>query len=271
MRAPVDKDEGAMRSSLTVISAILLVAAASPALAVSWNLGDCGSSDPEATQACFSYNPSDSQRSIAQHSAGDDSAIAGHIEAIRLDNKDPNLTQNIRGQDKSELDRIIAVYNTAIKFDPEDDDAYFHRGIANLYAGSLPNALADVGQANKLDPRYAYYALWLDILDKRSNRASRLPQAVSQIDMTKWPAPVIHLLLGETTPADALAAANDPDANKRRGQTCEANFYSGELALHQGTKEVAARLFRLAAADCPHAFVEGPAARAELKALGRSW
>jgi lipoprotein NlpI len=40
------------------------------------------------------------------------------------------------------------------------------------------------------------------------------------------------------------------------------------LALQQGTKEKAVPLFRLAAADCPLEFVEGPAASAELKMLG---
>jgi lipoprotein NlpI len=108
----------------------------------------------------------------------------------------------------------------------------------------------------------------LDILGKRGNVAGRLPQAISQIHMTKWPAPVIRLLLGQTTPAAVLAAADDPDANTKRGQLCEANFHLGESALRQGAKERAAGLFRLAAADCPREFVEGPAASAELKMLG---
>ena len=65
---------------------------------------------------------------------------------------------------------------------------------------------------------------------------------------------MVRLFLGETTPADVLAAANDPDPATRKDQLCEANFYSGELALLQGAKEEATRLFRLAAADCPRGF-----------------
>jgi hypothetical protein len=57
-----------------------------------------------------------------------------------------------------------------------------------------------------------------------------LSQAISQIDMTAWPAPVIRLFLGQMTPTAVLAAAADPDAGKKKGQVCEANFYSGELA-----------------------------------------
>jgi lipoprotein NlpI len=129
-------------------------------------------------------------------------------------------------------------------------------------------ANADLSKASELDPEYAYYALWIHIIDKRGNMASRLPQAISHINMMKWPAPVIRLFLGQTTPAEVLAAADSPDAKTRMGQVCEANFYSAELALQQGAKEESARLFRLAAAACPREFVERPAASAELNALG---
>jgi hypothetical protein len=198
----------------------------------------------------------------------DNRGIAQYFETIGLDSKDPYPCNcGIASQPKS---RAIAHYTENIMRNPKDDDAYFRRGIANLYAGSLANALADIGRAGELDPEYPYYALWLDIVDKRSGLASRLPKAVSQIDMTKWPAPVIRLFLGQTTPAAVLAAADDPDAETRKGQVCEANFYSGELALQHGSKDEAERLFRLAATDCPgDEFVERAAANAEVKALGR--
>ena len=70
------------------------------------------------------------------------------------------------------------------------------------------------------------------------------------------------------TPAATLAAADDPDPNKKKGQVCEANFYSGELALRTGAKDEATRLFRLAVSDCPKLYDEMAAAIAELKALG---
>jgi lipoprotein NlpI len=224
----------------------------------------------ETTQdRVFAY----SDHGIAYHPDGDRAPTAvEYIETIRLDTKDPDALHNRGSKDqaKNDLNQIIVYYNAAIRRDPKDDDAYFHRGLANFYAGSLLQALTDLSQASRLDPEYAYYALWIDIVVKRGNAASRLPQAISQINMTKWPAPVIRLFLGQTTPAAVVAAADDADVNTRKGQVCEANFYSGELALQQGAKEEATRLFRLAAADCPHGFVEGPAANAELEALGRS-
>jgi lipoprotein NlpI len=111
-------------------------------------------------------------------------------------------------------------------------------------------------------------ALWLDIANKRSHLPSRLDQAMTQIDMTKWPAPVIRLYLGRMTPAAVLAAAGDPNDKTKTDDVCEANFYSGEWAVQQGKKEDATQLFRHAVANCPKTFIEYEGATAELKALG---
>ncbi len=86
-----------------------------------------------------------------------------------------------------------------------------------------------------------------------------------QIDMTEWPAPIIRLYLGQMTPESVLAAADDPDANTKKRQVCDANFFIGELALQRGAKDDAVRLFRLAAAGCEKT---GGVANIELKALG---
>jgi lipoprotein NlpI len=123
-------------------------------------------------------------------------------------------------------------------------------------------------QATELDPKDAYAALWLDIANKRSNLPSRLAQQIAHIDMSKWPAPVIRLFLGQMTSQATLAAADDANASTKKGRVCEANFYSGELALQHGAKDQATRLFRLAASGCPRGFIEFIAANAELKALG---
>jgi len=212
-------------------------------------------------------------RGAAYNGKGDsDRAIADLTEAIRLDPKSASAHNN-RGnayRAKSDLNRAIADYDQAIKLAPKYADAFFNRGLANLYAGSLPQALADMDQANALAPKDPYAAIWLDIVNKRSSLPSRLAQAVTQIDMTSWPAPVIRLYLRQLTPAAVLAAADDANADTKKGQLCEANFYSGELALQQGAKEEAARLFGLVTAQCPKGFFEWPAANAELRALGKS-
>jgi len=256
-----------MRFSATVIATALLNAVASAAPIANFdNLDKCLVS----VSAGKSAGCADDLRANGETTPNRLFADSLHgIEMVRLDPKDPDARRNdeTKGRARSDLNQIIVYYNAAISHDPKDDDAYFHRGIASFYAGNGSQALADLGQASKLDPTYPYYALWIDILDQRRNAASRLPQAISHIDMTRWPAPVIRLFLGQTTPALVLAAAEDADPTTKIGQVCEANFYSGELALRHGAKEEAARLFRLAAAGCSRDFVEGSAASAELNAL----
>jgi lipoprotein NlpI len=209
-------------------------------------------------------------RGLAWSAKGDlDRAIADYDSAIQLDPKNA-LAYDNRGKawkDKGNYERAIADYNEVIRLDPKYATGYFSRGRANLYAGALPKALADLNQASELNPKHVYTALWLDIVKKRSKLPSGLAEATKQIDMTKWPAPVVRLYLGQLTPEAVLDAADDPNAETKKGKVCEANFYTGELALQQGKKDEARRLFGLAAADCPKGFVEYEGAKAELQAL----
>ena len=96
--------------------------------------------------------------------------------------------------------------------------AYFARGHSYFFAGSAEKALADFDQASAMAPKNAYVALWADIVGQRNNRPSRLAQAISHINMTVWPAPVVRLFMDQMTPAAVLAAADDPDATRKKGQ-----------------------------------------------------
>jgi lipoprotein NlpI len=208
---------------------------------------------------------------IAYQSKNDyDRAIADFDQTITLDPKDAvaYYSRGIAYKAKGDLDRAIADFDRAIAINPKYMAPYFSRGRLNLFIGALPKALADLNQASELSPKYAYAALWLDIANERSNLPSRLPEAMQRIDMAKWPGPVIRLYLGQLTPEAVLAAAADPDSETQKGQVCEANFYTGELALQRADKDGATRLFRLATAGCPKSFIEYDSAVAEIKALG---
>jgi lipoprotein NlpI len=220
-------------------------------------------------------NPNDTRaylsRGSAQSANGDiDRAIADFDQAIKISPtyKYAYFQRGSSYADKSEFDRAIADFDEGIRLDPKDARAYRSRAMVNLRAGSLAKSLADLDQSQQLDPKDSYTALWREIVARRSNQPSRLADATAQLDMAKWPAPVVHLMLGEITPEAVLAAADHPDPMKQKEQVCEANFYTGELALQQGSKEDAARLFGLAASDCPKNFIEWSSAKAELKALG---
>jgi len=56
--------------------------------------------------------------------------------------------------------------------------------------------------------------------------------------------------------------------NKKQRQVCDANFFTGELALQRGAKDEAVGLFRIAAAECQKNTNLWADANAELKALG---
>lgn len=45
--------------------------------------------------------------------------------------------------------------------------------------GRATKALADLGQPKALNPKHAYAAIWLDIVDKRSNLPRRLAGAAA--------------------------------------------------------------------------------------------
>ncbi|HLH96092.1 MAG TPA: hypothetical protein VKW08_13345 [Xanthobacteraceae bacterium] len=192
----------------------------------------------------------------------------GHIQAARLDGGPSGLGWPRLQGSRTEYDDVIASYNQRLMLDPRDDDAYFRRGIANFYAGSIGESIADIEKAHELDPSYPYYPMWLGIIGGRSGMPSHLAEEVSHLDMTKWPAPIIRLLLGQLAVSAVLAAADDPDTTVQAGQICEANFYIGQLDMLKSSVKEAEHRFRLAAIGCPQDFVEGPAARAELKALG---
>jgi lipoprotein NlpI len=215
----------------------------------------------------FAYN---GRGNVYSYKGDLDRALADYNQAITLDPKDA-LAYNGRGnvyRAKGDSGRAIADYNRAITLNPKFAFAYSGRGLTNLYTGSLPKALADFNRCSEVDPEYAYCALWLEIVNTRSNLFSQLPQAIAHLDMSNWPSPLIRLFLGQTTPEAVLAAADDPDPETKIGQVCEANFFSGELALSKGSIDGAKRLFRLAADGCPRGFTESDAANFELKALG---
>jgi tetratricopeptide (TPR) repeat protein len=225
----------------------------------------------QAIQLDPRYKEAYLERGKAYRAKGDfDRAITDYDQAIQLD---PNfkIAYLVRGSaysSKGDTDRAIADYDEGIRLDPKNARAYRMRGLVNLRAGSLPKSLADLDQSQELDPKDFYAALWREIVVRRSDQPSHLADATAKLDMTKWPAPIVRLFLGETTPEAVLAAAENSAPLLQKGQVCEANFFAGELALQRGSKEDAARLFGLAATDCPKTFIEWSAAKDELKALG---
>ena len=156
-------------------------------------------------------------------------------------------------------------FGKAIKLNGDDATAFFNRGVTYyIIGGRNPDAIADFKKAAELNPKDAYTALWRELAERSNNTPGHLAEAARQLDMTIWPAPVIRLFLGEFDAEQTFAAAFDIDSNTKVAQTCEANFYSGELALLKKNKKEAQRLLKLAADNCPPSFIESTAAVAAL-------
>ncbi len=156
-------------------------------------------------------------------------------------------------------------FTKAVKLEADDATVYFNRGVAYFVVGGrLADAVADFKKASELNPKDAYAALWREFAERRINNVTgHLSEAAKQLDMTVWPAPVIRQFLGELNAEQTVAAAADNDPRTKQAQTCEANFYGGELALVKKNKKEALRLLKLAADNCPRSFVESTAAIAE--------
>jgi lipoprotein NlpI len=194
-------------------------------------------------------------------------AMTDMNEAVRLD---PNLAPAYltRGQLSYILGNNSAAiedFGKAIKLDADDAASYFYRGVAYyVFGGRYADAVADLKKAAEFNSKDAYAALWRDLAERRNNAPSHLAEAAQRLDMTMWPAPVIRHFLGELNVEQTIKAAADADPKTKQAQTCEANFYSGELALLKKNRKDAQRLLKLASDECPPSFVESSAAIADL-------
>ena len=202
-------------------------------------------------------------------SKGDlDRAMTDFNESIRIEPNYPfaYFTRGRLSYMMGNNPNALEDFTKAIKFNSEDATAYFNRGVSYFVVGGrLADAAADFKKAAELNPKDAYAALWRDLAERRNNNVTaHLAEAAKQLDMTVWPAPVIRQFLGELSAEQTVGAAVDNDPQTRLAQTCEANFYGGELALLKKNKKEAQRQLKLAANECPRTFIESTAAIAEL-------
>ena len=167
-------------------------------------------------------------------------------------------------------DRAIQDYDQAIRLKPGLVPAFRGRGDAKFYLGRFPDAAADFRTSLNLNSSDAYTVLWLHLAKKRAlqDDAQGFAQQAGQIDSSKWPAPVLSLFFGRSTPEQTLATAANPDSVKDKNQRCEAEFYVGEYLLLRKETPKALAHFRTARDKCPLDFVEYQGAAAEMARLG---
>ncbi len=211
-------------------------------------------------------------RGTAHSEKGDaDAAVADFDEAIKRNPRFASAYFNRANAyaARADADRAIADYTSSIRYDRRNVNAFIARGALYLAGGAIPKARADMALAARLDRKNAYALLWRDIAERRAKQKGVLPRGAKGLDMKAWPAPVIRLFVGEIKQDAVLSAADDANPTVKQAHTCEANFYGGQYALIEGQRDDAVKLFEAAAKDCPHGFLEGIAATAELKGMGQ--
>jgi lipoprotein NlpI len=168
----------------------------------------------------------------------------------------------------------IADYSHALRLQDDMRLSYYGRGRAMLLSGNAAGAIADLDKAASLKPGDGYVTMWQYIA--RSRVANRevpfLKEQRGNIDLDKWPGPVIRALLGEITPATAASAAIplpfSAEANTAAAR-CEVEFFLGQQHLIRGERDKAAARFEAAIATGVVEFIEYRAAQHELKRIRR--
>ena len=200
-----------------------------------------------------------------------DKAIADFNLAIRYNAQDAESLdgRGVAWLNKGEYDKAVADFNEAIRLNAHDTVAYFHRGLAGFNQGKFEIAATDFAQKLRLSHDGASVIL-LYLSRARSGVADSAVQLAADsnaMDEGKWPAPVIALLLGKSSPAAVFEKAADDNAGKQAAQMCEANFYSGEWSLLERKMDQARDFFRKAAAQCPTSSWAAIAAATEIRRM----
>lgn len=164
---------------------------------------------------------------------------------------------------KGDYEKALADFDKILQLWPDQEWARWKRAPSEYLLGKLDAAVADLTRGAEVNPSSAEIALWLEIVNQRLQRPSRLAETSESIDMTKWPAPIVRLYLGKTTLKSVLAAIDRPSLPAKR-QLCDAQFFGAELASLKGSNSEAEHLFRLAAAQCADDSLQRSAANAEL-------
>jgi len=251
--------------------------------AVGYNRGNAHAAKGDQSAAIADYDESIklepknalalNNRGTARSETGDtDAAIADFSAAIKLNPRFASAYFNRANAyaTKGEAERAIADYTAALKHNRRNVNAYIARGALHLAGGAPAKARDDMRHAAQLERKNAYAVLWQDIAERRAKHKGVLDggKGLKNVEMNGWPAPLLHMFLGELRTDGVLVAADNPNPALKEAHTCEANFYGGQYALIQSHRDEAVKLFQTAANECPRGFIEGIVAAAELKGMG---
>jgi tetratricopeptide (TPR) repeat protein len=189
------------------------------------------------------------KRADAYVAKGDyDLAISDFDRAVELRQDKESLYLRGRAHAANgSYEKSIADYDRAIQLDSTYGDALYSRGVSRDQQKDHSSAIADFRRAIAADPEDAYSALWLFLVSARSEptaAAEELAINATRLPRTKWPYPIVELMLGLRTADSTLAATSSPK------ESCDAHFFLGEWRLLEGDRTTARRFLGLAEGVC---------------------
>lgn len=213
-----------------------------------------------------------------------DEALADLDHAADLDNQDYTIFRE-RGRAYVFLRRnedAIADFTRALDHYPDDRLSRDMRGVAAFNLGNFAKAADDFAyrpESYTTDWHYEnlnYRTLWLYLARSRmtppKSTEFELRQVASWSMNTAgegtWPEPVFSVIGNKIGEQDVFAAAAR-DAKLAAQQTCDANFYLGQIALIKKQSAHSRDLLKKAVETCPVASREYVAALSELDRLGQ--
>lgn len=220
--------------------------------------------DPKLASAYYN-------RALAWSARGEsDRALADYDAALKLSPRDISawIGRGAESIAKGDYRRAIEDYEHALQLNPQSAAGYFGRGRARMYAGDAMLAASDLYRAHDLEASI-YSALWLYLARKRADIPGErtLAREAGTSGTGPWPAPVVALYLGTSSPEAVSRAAVHPDPARQRDMRCEASFYIAQWHVLRGANDAATPLLKDVLSTCPPNFIEREGAAAELRRL----
>lgn len=200
-------------------------------------------------------------------------ALADFDHAIELNQLDAGYYEDraISYLKLREFQKANTDLEMALGLDSKRSSARREKGRMAAYQGEFQQASNEFLRAlsGTSGDATVYGAIWLHIAMTRAGHGTQSPlEAITKpLDPQAWPWPVVQMLLGKTTPQDAVDAATAGTTDDVLLRLCEANFYAGEQYLIQGDRERARAAFEAAKATQITDFVEYDWAVRELEQL----
>ncbi len=197
-----------------------------------------------------------------------DAAIKEDEAAIARDDKFA-IAYTARGraqEDAGALNAALADYEKAADLEADDPELPFLEGLVEWKLARFDDAARSF---RRLPAKAPYAFIWNYLADARRRSApGDLAEKASKLDGAEWPAPVVKLIAGTANAEDVIAKAGaEKDAELRKTETCEADFYVAEWHLAHGDAAQAKPLLDEAARSCEIGGVERGAAAVELGRL----